>query len=155
MTARDEVADQQPDEISIAEDNGAVTDEEEPANPEEVILLPGTQPETPAENQVFPELVSAEAFSEFVGEVEEIQAPSSPSYSSAETVTPSLAIEEVLSPQIPDTTPPPEDAAEMTYQAAPPSFAPIDDEAREPTPTKSRWQQLKDTIQGFIKKVFG
>ncbi|MCI0706811.1 MAG: SMC-Scp complex subunit ScpB [Ignavibacteriae bacterium] len=48
-----------------------------------------------------------------------------------------------------------EAAQEAALEAVPPFVAPIDDEVREPAKPKSRWQLLKETVQGFLKKVFG
>jgi hypothetical protein len=52
-----------------------------------------------------------------------------------------------------------EEPPEATLSAVPPYIAPIEDEVREsiepPGKSKSRWQQFKEKVQGFLKKVFG
>ncbi|HEY4613114.1 MAG TPA: SMC-Scp complex subunit ScpB [Bacteroidota bacterium] len=50
--------------------------------------------------------------------------------------------------------PTPIPVAETAPPAMPPRVAPIVDQVRAPQP-KTKWEQFKDTIRGFIKKVFG
>lgn len=63
--------------------------------------------------------------------------------------------EEVAQEQHPKELTPPFEVAESSNKVTLPLVAPIVDEVREPIQPKSRWRQIKEKIQGFIKKVFG
>ncbi|MGH2568449.1 MAG: SMC-Scp complex subunit ScpB [Bacteroidota bacterium] len=154
MTEPDHVPALQVTEIGEETDGTEVDEEQRAIHQQEEELIPvDPQREALPEEPVLPETLMEEERPELIGEVEKLETLSLDTDPSVETPQSAPTTGEVPSPQLPEIILPPVGAADATHEAAPPSFAPIDDEAREPT--KSRWQQLKETIQGFFKKVFG
>ncbi len=144
------------EEEPVQEVREIVSDTEQGAPPEiesavENVVTPAIEP---IESQ--PEEVETEAakdVSEFSEEMEKTSTVADAE--SVQTESKHVNTEDIPTQISELPVPPIVEVAESTDLSTPPFIAPIVDEVREPIQPTSRWQQFKEKIQGFIKKVFG